>query len=174
MARYVEERTEIQKAEHRRIIAALYLRGKTQASIAAELGLSIATISRDIKVIHADWLKETRQDFDALKARELEKINEVEREAWESWRQSKEEKVITATKKVTGESGRNEASVKKEKRAGDTEYLRLVQWAIEQRCKIFGFYAPTRLTIEEMDRIINQLGVRESKEDGSADSAFIN
>jgi hypothetical protein len=178
MARKKDERTDIQKAENRKDIAALYVRGVTQFQIAMQLGISQSTVCLDLKAIHAEWQREMLGNFDAHKARE--------REYWDAWKVSKNQReinlagretadaVIDSTGKPIGGRLKTKTQKRQEQRDGNPAFLSGLQWCIEMRCKIFGFYAPTKLTIEEMDRIINQLGVSESRQDGSADSAFIN
>jgi thymidylate synthase len=166
MARYKDDRTDIQKAENRKDIASLYVRGATQAQIAGQLNLSQPTVCRDLKVIHTEWRREMLGDFDERKARELAKIDELEREYWDAWKVSKAQREISTTAKETegaqaGQTSvigrtKNKAQLRREQRDGNPAFLTGLQWCIEQRCKVFGFYAPTKVDVRDLDRLIEQ------------------
>jgi len=81
-------RGKVQLAADRQAIASMYLRGKAQVDIAAELGLSQPTVSRDLKIIQGEWLDSAIRDFDAARAQELAKIDELERTYWAAWERS--------------------------------------------------------------------------------------
>src|ERR1700733_2241062 len=158
-------RTETQKAAHRRKAAELHLQGKTHLDISLEIGVSRSTVSKDLKVVEREWLLSSRLDFDAAKARELARIDFLEREAWSAWFESKKESVISSTKAsdIVDKKGvslpmkRVSTSIKKIKRTGNADYLATVQWCIEARCKIRGFFSPVKLDVAELDRILDQV-----------------
>jgi hypothetical protein len=151
-------RTKLQKAEHAAREAELYNRGWTLAKIASDVGLSITTVFKDLKAIQDEWLKESLGDFDQAKARELAKIDWLEREAIEAWIASKAESVVSTLRTTTVGHGiaKRDQSIKKIKRTGNADYLATVQWCIEARCKIRGFFAPIKLDVAELDRILDQ------------------
>ncbi len=129
---------------HRRLISDLYLQGLLQAEIAARIGVGQATVSRDLKALRKEWLKDSKADFGQAKAKELAKIDRLEREYWQAWRRSCQDaetttqKGVTAADKVT----RKEVSKTAKGQAGDSRFLAGVQWCIERRCKILGIDAP--------------------------------
>jgi hypothetical protein len=144
-------------AERRRKVAEMYLTGTTQAEIGKAVGVSRQTIHVDLKHIHADWLKSALMPFDKLKARELARIDRLEREHWAAWDRSQKEYQATLTEKKEGSDSKDDytkAQVRKEQRVGDKAFLTGIQWCIEQRLKIFGVYAAQRvaLTWEEEAR----------------------
>lgn len=130
-----KRRKAAQIARDRLRMSDLYLQGQLQADIASELGLSEATVSRDLKVLHKEWLAGSQVGFSKARARELAKIDRLEREYWEAWKRSR-----------TGGQ------------AGDPRFLTGIQWCIERRCKIMGIDAPTKmdLRINELDAAIEQ------------------
>lgn len=140
----------LSKAERQRRVAALYLQSKTQGDIAAELGIGQATVSRDLHDIEEAWAKDTRTDLNAVKVRELTRIDAIEAEAWQAWFSSKrdggfETTIIEGSRtpnRKTGELtdvvGKKRNTVKKFSRDGNHYFLQVVQWCVEQRVRILG------------------------------------
>jgi transcriptional antiterminator len=85
-------------------VAELYLRGSTQGEIARQLGVSRQQISYDLKVLQKRWQEAALHDFNARKAQELAKVDELERAYWQAWQDSKRvrETTTTATEKTSG------------------------------------------------------------------------
>lgn len=157
---HMRHRTNTQIAERRQQIATRYLRGETQAGIAADLGIDQATVSRDLVAVRAAWLASSVRDFDTAVAQELAKIDEIESEYWQAWERSKMPKEATLTEKVEGKDSRSRARVQREHRDGNPAYLDGVLKCIERRCKLLGLDAPERfvirwedLTPEQLDRL---------------------
>lgn len=154
-------RTADQILNHRQIIAERYLRGDYQADIARDLGVSQQLISYDLKAIRAAWLAAAIRDFDAARAQELARIDEVERAAWEGWARSLKDKEVAVqeqhddpitTKDAKGNTVvtprvRKHASLRKEGQAGSPAFLNTVLTCIERRCSILGLDAPKRFVI---------------------------
>lgn len=146
MASKKQNRNKAQIAKHREIIASLYLKRYSQQEIADHLGINQATVSRDLAVLQAEWKQAALHSLDEAKAKELAKIDELEREYWLEWRASKVEKQSTLTEQVDGgKGGRRKAQIRKEERLGNAAYLTGVQWCIDKRCKLLGLDAPDRL-----------------------------
>lgn len=72
------KRAEIE--DRRRKVATLTLNKVHQTLIAERLGVAQSTVSRDLKTIEAGWREAARANLDALKARELAELDELERE----------------------------------------------------------------------------------------------
>lgn len=145
------ETTEL--AHRRQQIAARYLRGEYQSAIAADLGIDQAQVSRDLKSIRAQWLASAVRDFDAAKAQELAKIDEVERAAWEAWRRSTQDKEV-AIQETDGTKDEKtqrpkikKATLRKEGQSGNPAFLTTILTCIERRCAILGLDAPKRFQI---------------------------
>jgi hypothetical protein len=133
------KRTKWERERDLERISREYLRGKTQQEMAQLFGVSQAQISYDLKVLHKRWLDASLLNMAQAKARELAKIDALERtyaEAWESSLKDKETK--TAEKTTAGPSGRTRALSRQEQRDGNPAFLAGIQWCIEQRCRILG------------------------------------
>lgn len=140
-----KHRSSAQRARDRRRVADLYLQGWIQADIAAETGLSQPTISRDLKAIQKEWLTSTLVDFNEAKAREIAKVDRLEREYWRAWERSCEDAETTTQKAVDTDGKTRQEAIKTAKgQAGDPRFLSGVQWCIEKRCKIMGVDAPEK------------------------------
>lgn len=154
-------RTPDQILDHRRIIAARYLRGEYQADIARDLGVSQQLISYDLKAIRAMWLQSAIRDFDAARAEELAKIDAVESEYWSAWERSKLNKEIAVQEQndepivLKDDKGaeqvssktRKRVSLRKEGQSGNPAYLAGILTCIDKRCQILGLDAPKRYQI---------------------------
>lgn len=136
-------RSAAQIARDRVIIARMYLQQSTQMEIAQKLELDQATISRDLQDIQEEWRKSTLIDMNEAKQRELARIDQLEREAWDAWQRSIGEKV-EKTKKIK-EDGTDE-TVRTYDEAGDPRYLSVIAECIEKRMKILGLNAPIKFT----------------------------
>src|SRR5215472_17307211 len=86
-------------AERRKTVASMYLQGKYQDEIAKVVKVDRGTVSRDLKVVQEEWLKSGVMDLNVVKARELAKNDEVERQAWAAWERSRQDAEIM---EVTG------------------------------------------------------------------------
>src|SRR5262249_44621131 len=65
-------------ALRRQQVAHLYFQGNLQSQMAAELGVTQATISLDLKALRMEWVQAALMDFNAAKARELAHIDTLE------------------------------------------------------------------------------------------------
>ena len=136
----IHKRRKLNAAERRPIVARQYCEGKTQAEIAAHFGVNQATISRDITAIQGEWLHSSLVDFNEARARELARIDHLERTYWQSWERSLQARKTETGKTVDGNGGqRTEASYREEQTTGDPRFLTGVQWCIDRRCKLMGF-----------------------------------
>ena len=151
-------RTEDEILRDRARIADLYLRGRKQWEIGQELGLSQQMVSYELGIIRKQWMESAVRDFDEAKGRELDRIDHLEREAWDAWERSKRHRLVSVSgieEKSTG-SGvddrpaaptetRTREETRKTDQVGDPRFLEKVAWCIDQRCKILGLHAALRL-----------------------------
>ena len=128
-------------ASRRCSVASFYLSGMTQAEIASRLNLTQQQISLDIKAIRKNWMESSIRDFDAIKAEQLAKIDNLEREAWIAWNASREDAVAIKQFEVDGVS-RYETVTKGQ--SGDPRFLQIIQDCIRERLKIIGAYSAER------------------------------
>jgi hypothetical protein len=135
-------------------VARHYLTGKSLRSIGEIEQVSHETIRLDLEALQAEWLKTALFDFDAARAQELAKIDNLEREYWSEYECSKHDK-SRATKKARLDNDRKalpvEVSETKEGRLGDTRYLDGVQWCIDRRCKLLGLDAKSDSLLKLID-----------------------
>jgi transposase len=166
-----KRRGKTQLARDRRRIADLYLQGWIQADIASEVGVSQATVCRDLQALQASWLDSALMNFDEAKAHELAKVDRLEREYWQAWERSCEN-AETITRKVKGRMERREtddgefiaeqpaeATKTSKGQAGDPRFLQGVQWCIDKRCKIMGIDAPQKVEVYDWRREAKEKGI---------------
>ncbi len=142
------KRSDAQREHDLELISALYLRGKRQVDIAAELGVTQQQISYDLKTIQKRWQQKTVVNINEIKQRELARLDELERTYWDAWERSLGERMKTRTERNTtggGDGQRDKASVEKETLLGDPRYLAGIERCVELRCKILGINAPQRV-----------------------------
>ena len=146
-----QDRQPAKVARDRALVARLYLAGRYQADIAAELGVSQSTVSRHLRDLQALWLKESVAAIDKKKALELAKLDVLELEFWDAWRrsQTKSEK-STVVRRGAGVGQAETAPVDElrivtERQVGDARFLAGVLDCIERRCSILGIDAPKKI-----------------------------
>jgi hypothetical protein len=130
--------------------AALYLRGLTHYEIAQRLNVCRQQIGYDLKVLLRRWQQSALADFDAKKAAELARVDELERTYWEAWERSRQAREVTTQERTQegegqADEGRRKAGVRKEPRDGNPEFLRGVERCVELRCKIIGAFAAVKI-----------------------------
>lgn len=111
-------RTDLECARDRATLANIKLRnpGATQAQLATmffnETGKRLArrTIGDDLKHIEKMWLDKAVDDFGALRAEELARVNVVEQEAWDAWNQSKSDFVREVIERARKRGGSRPAA----------------------------------------------------------------
>lgn len=134
-------RTKAQVISDRLEVARLYLEGKWQHEIAKLLGISQQQVSYDLQAIQSQWQDMPVRELSELKAKELAKIDNLERTYWQAWEKSLQPKEVTQT---TKEEDKVKVGKRTEQRNGNPSYLSGVQWCIERRCKLCGLDAPTK------------------------------
>ena len=82
-------RTNLERSRDLEEAAARSLRGETCEEIARALGVSSSQISRDLKKVEEEWMKEAMTDFALLRARELARLRELQCANWRAWEESK-------------------------------------------------------------------------------------
>lgn len=135
--------------ENRRLtVAERYMRGWSQRQIAKEVGVSQYTVFSDLQAIRKAWKESMIRDFDEAKARELEKIDLVEREAWAAWERSQRPSV-SKRKGISGKGIVDET--KRTGQCGDDSFLGRVAWCITRRCAMLGLDAPVKVANTDAD-----------------------
>lgn len=142
-----EDQREAQLAE----VARLYLAGKFQVHIAKELGVTQQQISYDLKIIRERWLESSLRDFDELKAQELAKIDDTEREFRAAWERSQKVRRTTSQKNKTGRDSSVEDGLIEQEQVGDPRFLDGVLKCIHMRCEILGLNAAKKIALMDKD-----------------------
>ena len=145
-----KKRTPIQIEDDRREIASLYLQGKTQQAIAERLGMTRQMVGYDLKAIQQRWREDTSRNLDEDKARELAKLDELERTYWQGWEDSLEQVTTETTSRAVAGGGAGggvteRAAIGREGKQGNPAYLRGVMECIGRRCKLLGLDSPQKL-----------------------------
>lgn len=116
----------------RELVARLYLQGRTQRSIAIELGISQSSVGLDLKRVRERWRAEAADKYETWLLEQLAKLDAIEQEAWAGWERSQQNSVtITNGPKGATTSTRNQA--------GDPRFLDMALSVIERRCRLLGF-----------------------------------
>jgi hypothetical protein len=121
--------------QRRKQVAELHLQGWSQPAIAHQLEVSQPTICADLKAIRQDWRDSAIRDFDALRDRELQKLELIEREAWSAWQRSQKPAQSAV---VTGDGHDQKARKSMKHQYGDPRFLQLISHCIAQRRAILG------------------------------------
>lgn len=126
----------------------LYLKGNSQPKVRELMrdatgghSFSIVTINKYINDSVREWVEQKNDLISTYKAIELEKINKIEQTAWEAWDRSIGAIVTISSKKEKTDSGGMAVVHKNEQEKqspGDPRFLTVMQWCVEQRCKILG------------------------------------
>lgn len=146
-------------------IAQMYKEGKLQIEIAKELGLSQGQISQDLAEVLRRWRAEAADTIDAIKQRELDKINNLEIEYWHAWELSLKDatgvsvETKTVALKMPADGGdpvelpaaETKTTKRRQGQSGNPAYLAGVQWCIDRRCKLLGLDAPTKSELTGKD-----------------------
>jgi DNA-binding transcriptional regulator LsrR (DeoR family) len=137
-------------AERRVKVAELYLHQKTQSEIAQIVGVNQGTVSTDLKAIQKQWRESAIVDLNEAKRRELERIDQVERAAWDSYERSLNPVIVM----IERSESRNQAKRETQEttQAGDPRFLSIIQKCIEQRIKLLGLQEPdVQVNVEVRD-----------------------
>lgn len=102
-------------AERQVEVARMYAMGFSQAEISVDIGLSTGQVCKDLAAIKARWVEMANVSMMEHRARQLDKIDWIERECQEQWEVSKQKAVAT---KVTTERVLQEVEVNGSIRGG--------------------------------------------------------
>ena len=162
--------------ERRFKIASLYLQRKMQSEIAAEVGVSQQQVSYDLKFLREQWLASSLRDFDAARSEELQRIDEVERQAYAAWHRSQQPREVSLTEQTEGgevvsadgtsqpKRPTRKASMRREGQSGDPRFLAVIQKCIDQRCVILGLESPLRISIDQAAaKVADELGLTKAE-----------
>lgn len=143
MSIYGKFMSDQEKMAHRQIrVAEYYLKGEPIHKICFLLGCSDRTIRRDLDAIREEW-RAARVGFtERAIVEQLEKIDLLEREAWDAWLRSC--KPIKTTEITEDKKGYTTTKITRRESAGDAGFLAIVDEQIKSRRKLLGLDAPVK------------------------------
>jgi len=140
-------------------IHVLSCRGFSQSQIARQVGLSQPQISRDLEEIDKIICPHDATERARRRARLLSKMRHAEKELWDAWERSKQDKETSTKEKVllagnaSGHAGkggktaknaneRNKASIKSEGRLPNSNYMGQLNKLWDREAKLLGMNEP--------------------------------
>lgn len=156
------KRTKLQIVEDRDFIARHYLRGIAHQRIADMLILELKRdyvlsrqqIEYDITEIVKALESRYKEQIGVYLFEQLRKVDELESEAWAAWEASKKPKkkttIITKKNQVKVEPGEEQPKdpqdviIESADQTGDVRYFEKIQWCIELRLRLLGFFKNTQ------------------------------
>jgi hypothetical protein len=104
----VRKRCKLEREAQRPLIAAMRLRGLTQVEIAKKFGLTQSQINRDLKAYYRQPFPQTLAEKERFIWKALAQMKMVEKELWESWNKSTEDKIVKTITKISREASPEE------------------------------------------------------------------
>ena len=149
------------------IIAGLYKRGYSYREIRNEVmarldlqSYSLQTVHKDVNRLLGEWRKTRIENIDYALQLELQRIDDLIKEAWEAWDKSKTDYERKKAKQHgvpnVGEENKERSilTVKMEQQSeevicyGDPRYLEIIHKLLIERRKLLGLYAPEKRDIQ--------------------------
>lgn len=156
------KRTKLQIVEDRDFIARHYLRGIAHQRIADMLILELKRdyvlsrqqIEYDITEIVKALELRYKEQIGVYLFEQLRKVDELESEAWAAWEASKKPRkkttIITKKNQMKVEPGEEppkdpqDVIIESADQTGDVRYFEKIQWCIELRLRLLGFFKNTQ------------------------------
>jgi hypothetical protein len=149
------KRTRAERKRDLADVATLHVAGSTQQEIADWISrhrpykLDRSQIAYDLKELQSQWQQKSTKTIQRAVLLEVVRINQIECLAWECWDRSIGEVVRVRHRKIASprkgspaqQSVREVVIIQKSISHGDTRYMKIIQWCVDQRCKILGLYA---------------------------------
>lgn len=153
------------------IVAELYRHGYTYREMRDEVmrrldleRYSLQTVHRDVQAILAEWRQMRNLNIEELQQLELQRIDEMIKEAWAAWEKSKTDYEKKRSKQYGkpaesifggGEGGIETTGLEQSKEemvmCGDVRYLELINKLSVERRKILGLYAPEKRALVDTE-----------------------
>jgi hypothetical protein len=139
-----------QRARRRESVAEAHLKGRTAAAIARDLGISLRTVQRDLRVLREHWREARTAAMETAQDVELAQLALLESECWDGWQRSQQ--VLVSEKLSKAEDEPSAAASKEKQRAlapakkraergtrsqhGDPRFLMLIMKCLERRSRL--------------------------------------
>ena len=119
------------------------------ADMAVRVGLTRRTVQAELMCIKTEWRTRTHIDFESAISQQLDRIDLIEKYAYEGWERSLVRKTVETKQAVRTVSGQvDRATVRAETGDGNPVYLARLSWCIEQRCRILGLEKPREVNVQ--------------------------
>jgi hypothetical protein len=128
--------------QRRKKVSELHVQGWSQCSIAEHLAVRQSTICEDLRHISKAWRESSIRDFDAARDLEIQKLNRIEREAWDAWERSKQPAKMAT---VDGPNGSSKTKRTVRDQYGDPRFLEVIEHCVAARRELLGLDAPTKI-----------------------------
>ena len=143
-----------------------YVQGYTQAEMASQLNsmraysLTPGQIAHDLKEIRKRWVAEYMPEYNEMQAKELARLDALEKELWGYWVRSQEEGGMVVEEDIdnvnAGGEGAGKSHIFKQGkktitkfgRDGDSKFADQILRIVAQRCKILGLNAPQKHQVD--------------------------
>lgn len=166
------KRTEEERARDRALMADMFARGYKTSEIVKLLNeqypiekqVSLRTIEADVTRLMMEWRAESVQNIAMEHAKQLLRLQAIERELWQAWDKSKGIKEIIITEAIAGGKDDKDGNLagkkrrvqtRREQNIGDPRYLEATMKVIEIRNKLLGLNQPERMEIEMIKGMSN-------------------
>jgi len=121
-------------------------------------------ISRDVKAIRLSWLDGIQRNLEEWVGEKLAELYAIKREAWDAWHASKgkQERSVRGQSTRDGQPDTLHATIHEFTSPGHPEYLKIVQWCIDQEAKLLGLHKPLQIewfVHAEAEKIAHDLGL---------------
>lgn len=169
------------------IVSQLYKRGysyrEIQQEVRARLGIdrgySLKTVHKDVNCLLEEWRSTRIENIDHSVQLELERIDEVIKEAWQAWEKSKndyerkkaKQQRIPMAEGEDGEGGSELIRMEQQREEvicyGDPRYLDIIHKNACERRKLLGLYSPEKKDINgeiSFANFLMQTGVIDAEE----------
>lgn len=148
------------------IVSQLFKRGYSYTEIRREVmtrlnlaSYSLSTVCKDVNTLLGEWRKFRIDNLDYALQLELQRIDDLIKEAWEAWEKSKTDGVEKTSKQrgvpVADDEGEEsvttvsmEQTQKEVHPCGDPRYLELINKLLVERRKLLGLYPPEKRELE--------------------------
>lgn len=152
------------------LVSTLYRQGLSYREIAEETGYSRSEIGRMMKFARNEWRRRATKSYATHLYEQLAKFDQLEREAWEGWQRSQLDHVETTTDdKQTPDGVETSVKVRRFKQSGDSNFLRVIESCIKERCKLLGLLDPETRNTDAIEGEVQVVSiVIESREEAAS------
>lgn len=152
-------RTKGEMEEDKRYLALWYVQGYSQREMCQMISqvrgreYGSGVISGTLKKIREAWIEEYMPPYAEMQAKELARLDKMERELWDAWERSKRD-AEAETVEESHESGkdgvydRNKTVRDRAGRDGDPKFIEQILKVVDKRAKIVGLYQASKVEVD--------------------------